>query len=496
MIVGVGQLTRRPPAGVDAAWVEAADEPVAMMATALRRAAADSGADADLLSRADRIAVVALMSWAYRNPALLLAEELGARPADLVLTGTGGNSPQALVDRAAADIRAGRLDVALLTGVEAIYTRRLAGRFGVNLQWTSQPDDTPAPIPFGSDRAGTSEQEMAVGLLMPVQIYPLFENALRAAAGESIEEHQLKISRLWSRFSDVASGNPHAWSPEPLSPEQIRTPGPDNRMVGFPYPKHMNSNIQVDQAAAVIVTSVEAARSAGVPEERWVFPRSGGEANDHWFVSERNDLHSSPAIRLSGAKAFELDGSGIDDVSHVDLYSCFPCAVQFGADALGLGLDEPDRPLTVTGGLQFFGGPGNNYVMHSIASMCERLRSDPGALGLVSALGWYATKHAVGLYSTEPPTGGFRYENVQGQVDALPSRRSTKDAEAESMVETYTVLHERDGTPSSAIVTAILDDGTRALGAVHDQDAMASLMQEEGAGRSVRFMGQGKAALV
>lgn len=495
VIVGVGQLTRRPPAGVDASWVEAAPEPLEMMAECLERAAQDSGAGSGLLGRAERLAVVAIMSQRYANPALVLAERLGAHPADLVLSSTGGNTPQALLDEAAADIAAGRLDVALVAGAEAFYTRRLARQLGVELAWTTQPAGTPAPRLFGHDRPGSSDAETSVGLMMPIQVYPLFENALRAAAGETIPAHQEKISRLWARFSDVASGNPHAWSPLPRSAEEIRTVGPDNRMIGFPYPKYMNSNIQVDQAAGFIVCSVQAARAAGVPEDRWVFPRAAAEANDHWFFSERSDLHSSPAIRLAGAKAFELDGSGIDQVAHIDLYSCFPSAVQLGAQALGVGLEEADRPLTVTGGLPFGGGPGNNYVSHSIAAMCERLRRDPGSLGLVTALGWYATKHAVGLYSTTPPAGGFCRASVQAAVDALPSRRATAQAEGPAVIETYTVLHDRDGAPERAPLTALLADGTRALAAVSDPEDMTFLTESEGCGRPVRLLGDGKAAL-
>jgi acetyl-CoA C-acetyltransferase len=494
VIVGVGQLTRHPGGG-DGSWALTAPEPVDMMAEALRQAARDSGAGADLLARAQRIAVVRLMCWSYSNPALLLAERLGAAPADLVLSGTGGNTPQALVHEAAADIAAGRLDVALVSGAEAMYTRRVLGRSGAEPGWTRQAEDTPAPRTFGHDRAGTSEAEAAVGLMLPVQVYPVFENALRGASGSSLEEHQRRIAQLWATFSRVAAANPYAWSRTSKSAEEIMTVAPDNRMVGFPYPKYLNSNIQVDQAAGFIIASVEAARSAGVPEDRWVFPRAGAEANDHWFISERDQLHSSPAIRLAGNKTFALDGTAIEEVAHVDLYSCFPSAVQLGAAALGLPLDDPDLPLTVTGGLQFGGGPGNNYVTHSIAAMCERLRRDPGSLGLVTALGWYATKHAVGLYSSEPPPNGFRWENVQQAVDALPSRSATTEAEAAADIESYVVMHDRDGAPARATVTALLPDGTRALAATEDTDEMAELVSAEGVGRRVDLRPGGRARL-
>jgi len=458
-------------------------------------AQADSGARCDLLSRAQSVRVVSLLSWAYVDPGALIAERVGATPAETVLSATGGNSPPSLVNDAARSIAAGELDVVLLAGAEAVHTRMLARRSGAELAWTAQDPGTPPPRTLGTERAGHGPDEAAVGLMLPVQFYPLFENALRRAAGEGIEEHQAKIAGLWSRFSAVAALNPYAWSPEARSAEDIATVRPDNRMIGFPYTKYMNANIQTDQAAALILCSAEAAEAAGVPRDRWVFPRSGAEAADHWLVSERDNLHSSPAIRLAAARAFELDGSSAGDVAHVDLYSCFPSAVQMGAQAIGLGLDEPDRPLTVTGGLSFAGGPGNNYVTHSIAAMCGRLRSDPGALGLVTALGWYATKHAVGLYSTEPARGGFRAESVQAAVDALPGRSLAGAADGPGVVETYTVMHERDGTPSLGILACLLPDGRRTWANLSEPDELAALTSSEGCGRRVNLLGSNKAVL-
>jgi acetyl-CoA C-acetyltransferase len=231
--------------------------------------------------------------------------------------------------------------------------------------------------------------------------------------------------------------------------------------------------------------SVQAARDAGVPEDRWVFVHSGADAHDHYWVSARHDLHSSPAIAACGRAALVLAGIGADDLAHVDLYSCFPSAVQIGAAELGLGLDEPDRPLTVTGGLSFAGGPGNNYVTHSIAAMVDTLRADPGSFGLCTALGWYITKHAVGIYSTEPPPSGFRWDHPQDKVDALPRREAIADYEGAASVESYTVMHERDGEPAMAIVACLLPDGRRTWANTNEPGLMKAMTLEEFVGRPV-----------
>jgi acetyl-CoA C-acetyltransferase len=350
------------------------------------------------------------------------------------------------------------------------------------LDWPVQADAVPTRV-LGDNRPGTSDVEMSRALALPIQVYPIFENALRAAAGESIDEHQAKVAALWSRFSAVAADNPHAWSREARTPDDIATVTAENRIIGFPYTKAMNANLDTDQAAALIVCSVEAARAAGVPEDRWVFPWSGADAHDHWWVSERADLHSSPAIRSAGRAALDLAGVGIDDVAHVDLYSCFPSAVQIGAAELGLGLAEPDRPLTVTGGLSFAGGPGNNYSTHAIAAMVERLRADPAAVGLVTALGWYVTKHAVGLYSTTPPPSGFRHARPQDEVDKLPRREPAAEHEGPVTIDSYTVMHERDGSPALGLVACLLPDARRAWGNVREPGLMKAMTLEEFCGR-------------
>ena len=298
VIVGVAQTLRRPPDPATAA------APVDMMADALRVAADDSGAGPRLLGRADSVRVPALLSWRYSDPGALVAERLGISPRDTVITTTGGNSPQLLLNDTALAVQRGDVDVALMVGAEAMYTRLRARKVKAWLDWEPQPDAVPSQA-LGDERPGVSDAEMARSIVLPIQVYPVFENALRAAAGESIEDHQRKVASLWARFSEVAAANPHAWSREARTADDIATVTADNRWIGFPYTKAMNANLDTDQSAAVIMCSVEAARAVGVPEERWVFPWSGADAHDHWFVSERADLRSSPAIRMAGRAALE-----------------------------------------------------------------------------------------------------------------------------------------------------------------------------------------------
>jgi acetyl-CoA C-acetyltransferase len=491
----VGQATEHPDPEIP---ITERPEPVELMARALRAAAQDSGTGGrGLLERAQSLRVILSLSWPYVNPGLLVSERLGITPRELALTGIGGNNPQTVASTTATQIARGELDVALIAGAECGFTRLAARRHPERpvLTWSTQADDTSPPVMLGTDRAAVSDVEVARGLDRPLRVFPLFENALRSATGQTIAEHQRHVSELWARFSSVATTNPYAWSRQPCSAQEIRTTGPSNRMVSFPYPKLMNANNRVDQGAAFILCSVQAAREAGVPEDRWVFPVSGADAHDHWFLSHRQDLRSSPAIRIAATRALSLAGIGVDDVAHVDLYSCFPCAVQIAAHELGLVLDDPGRALTVTGGLGFGGGPGNNYVSHSIASMTERLRADPGAVGLVTGLGWYSTKHAVGLWSTTPPSAGFRHESPQDAVDALPRRTPAPDHVGNTTVETYTVVHDRAGEPELAILALLTDDGRRTWGNTSDRDDMLGLMEEEGCGREARLASDGQVEL-
>lgn len=425
-----------------------------------------------------------MLSWRYRDPGRLVAERIGADPRTTSVTGMGGNGPQSLVNLASAAIQAGQADLVLLGGAEAWRTRMAARSAGADLGWTTQGDDVPEAPESVPEVPMTAPGEQARGVVMPVQVYPLFEQAYRIKVGRTPAEHQVAISELWARMSEVASTNPHAWIQQSFTPEDICTASADNRMIGFPYTKRMNSNNAVEQGAALILCSVERATALGVSRDRWVFPHSGTDAHDHYFFTERDDLGSSPAMRVAGREVLALAEVGVDDLAHIDLYSCFPSAVQIAATELGIAID---RPLTVTGGLSFAGGPWNNYVMHSLATMVARLRADPGQRGLVTANGGYITKHAFGVYSTDPPAHGFRHAEPQAEVDALPRRVLCEDPDGAMAIETWTAMHDRDGKPETGIIVGLLADGQRALGTTTDADALTALVTEDLAGRTARI---------
>jgi acetyl-CoA C-acetyltransferase len=478
VLVGGGQVLHR------AEGVSDGVEPAVLMARAIQAAAADAGLPAP--PAADSLRVVSTLSWRYNNPAYVVAGRLGLEPAELAVTTMGGNSPQALVNETARQILAGDLDVAILVGGEAWRTRMRARREGVDLEWPRAPDDRP-PTTIGSEFTMNHQAELDLGIVQPVQVYPMFDTAIRAASGRTPAAHVELISQMWSRFSDVAADNPNAWSRHARSAVEIRTPSPTNRMVGLPYTKYMNANNDVDMAAAVIMCSAAAAGRLGVSSDRWVFPLSGTDCHEHAFVSHRDTFARTPAIEIGGRRALALAGLGIDDVELIDLYSCFPSAVQLGAASLGLDPYADDRQLTRTGGLAFAGGPWNNYVMHAIATMLGELRDRPGEHGLVWANGGYATKHSFGVYSSAPPVGAFSHDSPQAAIDALPRRQlaAPDDAAGPATIEAYTVMHSRDDAPEKVISTCLLDDGRRAWGLTDDSATAAAVCDGEWVGRRV-----------
>jgi acetyl-CoA C-acetyltransferase len=511
VVVGAGQVTNRPRTEGEGSLADR-PEPLGLMLDAVHAAVEDCDgvapggtavAGRSLLARAGSLRIANPLSWHYVDPGALLAEELGIEPDQILVTTTGGNNPQSLVNATALAIGRGDIEVAVIAGADCFYTQAAARRHPDRplLPWTVQSADTDPPTLFGSDRRGTTKSEEERGLDLPIHVFPLFENALRAESGRTLPEHLAHIGALWSRFSSVAATNPYAWIQGSVPADDLTAVTESNRMIAYPYTKLLTANLQVDQGAAVILCSASAAEAAGVPRERWVFPLAGADAEDHWFLSHRADFHSSPAIRLAGASALALAGTSIDEVAHVDLYSCFPSAVEIAASELGLPDNDPRRPLTVTGGLTFAGGPGSNYGTHSLATMVGALRHEPGTVGLTTGLGWYVSNHSIGIYGTEPPDGhtvdedrlpertlvesaaGYSWANPQAAVGSLPQCSPDADADGEVTVETYSVSFGRHGSPEQAVVACRTPEGRRAWARVTDTDHLAVLVTEEGCGR-------------
>jgi len=470
LIAACGQSVRRPG--------EPERSPLELMAEAARQASPR------LLEHVHSVAVVDCLSWPVPDPGSLLAGELGIAPDETVRTWTSGTGPLDLLADACAEIQAGRLDVALIAGAEAILPFKRSLQEGSSTGWVGQePEAAPTRV-LGDARAAGHEAEQAAGLLAPVHYYPWFENALAAAAEEAPAAHRERVARLWQRFAEVAAANPHGWTRD--APPASRILGDDeNRMVAHPYSKLMTANIQVDQGAAIVLCSTRAANEVGIRPENRVYVHASAAAHDHWFAASRQDLHRSPAIAACARATLGRAGVGIDGVAHLDLYSCFPSAVQIAAAELGIDPEDPGRPPTVTGGLTFAGGPGSNYVTHSLATMAERLRGDPGAYGFLTGVGWYMTKHANALLSTRPPERPYVHAKPQAEVDALPRREiAAEPASPEEPVEAFTVVYERDGTPGRAIFSSLRADGSRALGSSGDPRVVQALLAGEAAGQA------------
>ncbi len=470
VIVGVGQFVDRP--GTKPTFASR-PTPLALMAGALHRAFEDAGATSS--SGLDELIAINSIGWSTPNPARLVAHELFLDVRRTRRTNVGGDVPQKLVHELAQRITAGEIDSAAVVGSEALYAANLARHEGVSTNWVHQDEDD-CDVSPAEERRPFNEDEFAAGLAWPTEMYPIFENARRARLGWSFEFQRERLGALWSRFAQVAATNPHAWIQNAPSAYDISTPSIKNRLVGFPYTKLLTANLPVDMGAAFIMMSAQEATRRKINRDQWIFPHCGAEAYDHWFVSQRPCFDDSPAMRAIWA-AINGFGVGVDDLALMDLYSCFPTVVQCAAEVMGFDPLEPSRVPTVTGGLTFAGGPGNNYVTHSIATMVERLREASPRLGLVSALGWYSTKHAWGIYGTEPPER-FQFTNVQPLVDALP-RVTLSHRDGPITIESYVVSHRKDGTRKKLVVATRHADATRTWARSEDEGLMAAFEESE-----------------
>lgn len=466
VIVGVSQY-------VQAKDTAAPLDPLGLMTRTGRKAFEDSGAGG-LLSRCDTIRVISIVSYPYPDACGELGRALGANPLRTFYGGIGGNTPQMFVNQAATDIAAGRSRVTLIAGAEAAAAVRRSQKGEIELNWSGGGN----PQRYDTDnRDGFSELESRHDFFFPAYVYAMLENALRHARGHDLETHRLVMGRIFASMSRKAAQNPYSWTRESYSADEITLPGPGNRMVCFPYTIRMIANYYVDQSAAVVMTSDEWADEMGVPSDRRIYPMGGSGMYNIWNLSRRSNLVDSPPLREAARLSLDQAGVKIDDIDFFDLYSCFPSAVEIACRELGLAEGDP-RDLTVTGALPYFGGPGNNFSLHAVAGVVERLRANPGQKAMITALGWYNTKWAVGVYGSMPganPWEDFDVSAIQAKIEAAAIPEPVTIAEGQLTIETYVIGHDRSGMPDHGIVLGRLANDRRAFARI---DATSDILHE------------------
>jgi acetyl-CoA C-acetyltransferase len=463
VIIGVGQMNDR----------ECVHDSLGLMVEALAKADADAGGG--WIAQLDSLAVVAQLSFRELGDcSRLVADHFGISPKHVEQTPyPTGESPTQLLNEAANRIGAGEISVAAIVGGEALRTsgqRKAAARAD-----GAKPDflrDAASPdVKHITALAGSIEHLAQYGLVAPTDVYPLYENATRAAWGQTLAEAQAESGEIWAGMSRVAATNPNAWIQTALTPEAITAPDADNRRITFPYQKRMVANSNVNQGAAIIVTSLANARAAGIAEDRIIHIGMGAAAHTPHNLLKRDQYAHSSAIDVTLEQVLERNALTIADLTDVELYSCFPCIPKMARRVI----DWPvDRPITAFGGLTFGGGPVGNYMSHAVASMVDKLRRDRGT-ALLFANGGYATHNHAIVISSEPlPNATFPHDfdcNAEAKARRAPVPDVDGEYEGPATVETYTVFYQRDGSVRVGTVIARTPDSKRLLASVPANDA-------------------------
>ena len=489
VIIGVGQFSEVPNHAAYRAW-----SPVELAAAAVREAVKDTAAAQDVVGCIDTLAVIRQFEMSTpqaqapfghsNNPPRSIARRIGANPRRAILEIAGGQGNQQLIGELGEEIARGRSDLAVIAGAEAISTILHLKSLGEMRDWSETVDGDLEDRGFGVD--GLLDEPLARhGLDTAIAVYALFDNARRARLGRSLAEYRLDIGRLFAPFSSVAAANPHAAARALHSAEALATVTERNRIVAEPYTRMTVARDQVNQAAAAIVCSIAKARELGVPADRWVHIH--GVAGAHELMPlQRPDMSRSPASLAASVRALELAGKSIEDMDFLDLYSCFAIPVFNIIDGFRLAADDP-RGYTVTGGLPFFGGAGNNYALHAIAEAVARLRARPGSWAFVGANGGFMSKYSAGVYSTQPAAWDAPDSRIQC-LDAPGDRVAVAAAPSgRAIIESYTLIPRPKGD-LGAVVMRVPDSGARSVAMVAPDDAatLEQLRQGMPFGQAIR----------
>jgi acetyl-CoA C-acetyltransferase len=470
VIVGIGEVTDKP------AVATSAREPLELLVESARRAGEDVGCRC--LRQVDTVRVVSQITWRYRDLARTLAARLRLRGAEAIDGAVGGESPVRMLVDAAIEIADGESQMALVCGAEALKGAIALRMADERPAWSEEDPQT--KLPAAEDYV--SRYAARYGLINPVDVYPIYENASRAAWGQGFAEAQRESGMIWANMSSAAAQNPYAWSGTSMSAEEIVAPSEKNRPIAYPYQKFMVAQLAVNQGAAVLLTHRDHALALGVPERRLIYVGSGAGAQEPQDFLRRDRYDHSSAMEQVLRRALELNGltsataresesaPAADVVGLVELYSCFPCVPKLARRTLGLGAD---RALSVAGGLTFFGGPGNNYMTHAITAMVRALRKGSERHGLLYGNGEFLTKHHAAVLSTHAPTSPLRNEDLQTRVDSgygpVPPLR--EHYEGPCTIETFSVSYSRKGAPDRGVVIGRTPEGARFLARVSDADS-------------------------
>ncbi len=474
VLVGIGTCMQRED------LLARSQEPMDLMLEAVRRAGNDAGG-AQALSGVQYVAVPK-GRWRYRNPAGEIARATGADAATTVLASVGVLQ-QSLMGDACSRIAKGEIDSALIVGADAGHRIACAKKMGERAG-ERQQDDAP-DVHLEPEEELLHPAELHAGLRMPVALYAILESAWRAKNGMPVDAHRAQLGAMYQRFSEVAADNPEAWRRKPISALEISEASERNPMQAFPYTRLHCATWHVDQAAALLICSAGHARALGIAPSQWVYASASSESNHMVPVSARADLTACVGARLAGRAALTAAGITASQLDLVELYSCFPIAVEAYAQELGIPLT---RDLTVTGGMPFAGGPFNNYVLQATCRMAALLREGRGPtrrVGLVSSVSGILTKQGFGMWATQPSSAGFAFDDVSKDTARQVATKEVVSAfQGQAVVAGYTVLHDKGQAPR-ALVLADTDTGCRALAWSDDPALVRRIESSEFCGQAI-----------
>lgn len=473
VLVGVGVSQQR----IDDA--DHSSDAAGLMAAAVENATRDAGSR--FLANAAQVVLYPRGTWGYADPTPLVLANRGRVHS---IVGDIGVLQQSLIRRACELVSSGQADVVIVCGGEAKY-RALQGVINA----TPVPEREAVAEP--SERLVPSaeiitREEIERGLTVPARQYALIDTALRNAQGLTRDQHRQVLGELWARFSSIAAANPDAWIRRAVEPEDLQSPSARNPYLASPYTKQHCSQWNVDQAAALIICSTAAAVHYGVARDRWIYPHVGIESNHMVSLTNRADPHRSPAVAVAAAALHKHAGVAAADVDFLDLYSCFPAAVRVQQAEFGIG---SDRPLTVTGGMTFGGGPLNNYTLQATAKMAEILRTNPASTGLVTNVSGMLTKFGLTLWSCTPPAQPFRAVDISDAVEAAtPTTAVDSHYRGVATTISYTVAHGKGG-PEQGIVLGKTPDGQHCLATTTSAATMRDMVDNDWCAREITVSG-------